>query len=60
MAAQIMVATSTFLFEHNGVLKHVPQGTTVRVGHPILKGREDLFHPLVVDYEIEQPKAGAK
>lgn len=28
--------------------------TTVREGHPLLKGRETLFEPLVVDYDVEQ------
>lgn len=60
MADQIMVATNSFVFEHKGVTMHVPKGATVRVGHSLLKGREDMFRPLVVDYDIEQPKVGAK
>jgi hypothetical protein len=29
------------------------QGQTVREGHPILAGREQLFEPFTVDYEVE-------
>lgn len=34
-------------------------GMVVRAGHPLLQGREELFEPLRVDFEVEQevPKA---
>jgi hypothetical protein len=50
----ILVAHSSFAMA-NGVVVH--KGTTVRVGHPMLKGREELFSPLVVDYEVEEQPA---
>lgn len=31
--------------------------TTVRAGHQLLKGREDLFELLEADYEVEQATA---
>lgn len=31
--------------------------TRVREGHPLLKGREHLFEPLTVDYDVEQATA---
>lgn len=47
----ILVAHSSFAMA-DGVVVH--KGTTVRVGHEILRGREDLFEPLVVDYEVDE------
>ena len=35
----------------------IRRGTTVRVGHPLLKGREMLFRPFKVDYEFEPPRS---
>lgn len=40
--------------------EHIPVvggRTRVREGHPLLKGREHLFEPLTVDYEMEQATA---
>lgn len=31
--------------------------TVVRAGHPLLKGREDLFQPLFVHYDVEPTEA---
>lgn len=47
----ILVAREAFFYEGG----HVPKGTTARTGHPIIKGRESLFSPIEVDYEIEAP-----
>lgn len=53
----ILVAKHSFAMA-NGLIVH--QGMTVRVGHPILKGRESAFEPLVVDFEVDEqaPNAG--
>jgi hypothetical protein len=45
----ILVANQAFF--HNG--GYVPKGATVRAGHPILEGRELLFCPIELDYEVE-------
>lgn len=52
----IMVATQGAMFDHEGQRVFLVAGkTTVREGHPILKGRENLFKPLVPDFEVEDP-----
>lgn len=49
----ILVALTTFAM-NDGTVVH--RGQTVRVGHPLLKGCESLFMPIVVDFEVdEQP-----
>lgn len=47
----ILVSKTTFWLRG----RVYPKGTTVRVGHPILKGLETLFEPLVVDFEHVPP-----
>jgi len=55
----ILVALQSAFFTHEGQPVTVIQGrTTVREGHPILRGRENLFGPIGVDYEL--PSAPAK
>lgn len=51
----ILVAAESAMFEFGGRKVFLVQGrTTVRDGHPILKGREKLFRLLAVDFETEQ------
>jgi hypothetical protein len=56
---KILVATTSATFDHEGRRIWLRQGrTTAREGHPILKGRENLFKPLEVDFEVtEKPAA---
>lgn len=49
----ILVAKDSFW--HSGGIVHA--GTTVRVGHPLLEGRENLFSPLVVEYDVDEESA---
>lgn len=52
---QIYVAKESFSVDLNGAsVPVVGDVTTVREGHPLLEGREHLFKPVVVDYEVEQ------
>lgn len=44
---------ATFDFEGSPVF--IGPGIVVRAGHPILKGREDLFEPLRVHYDVAVP-----
>lgn len=53
--SRIYVALSSFACEESGESYHVNAGSTVREGHPLLAGREDLFGPLAIDFEYEQP-----
>ncbi len=60
--ADILVAKVAFHTTLNGAPLYVSEGTTVREGHPLLKGRGDLFGPMEVDYEHKSlpAKAAAK
>lgn len=52
----IMIATTSALIPFAGREVCIAGGrTTVREGHPILKGREHMFRVLVPDYEVEVP-----
>lgn len=56
---EIFVARQSFTTELDGVPISVYGGQTrVRAGHPLLKGREELFEPLKVHYDIEAATAG--
>lgn len=54
---RILVAATSATFTFEGRKVFLAQGRTmVREGHPILEGREGLFKPLVIDFEVEQEK----
>jgi len=56
-AACILVAATSATFDWEGQPVLVREGiTTAREGHPILKGREHLFKPLEVTWELPAPK----
>lgn len=59
MAAQeesLLQASDTFHFVGpDGIPVVVNKGDIVRIGHPMLSGRESLFAPLVVDFEHDAP-----
>ena len=58
MAGEILIATETVLTEFEGENVYIYAGqTTVREGHPILKGREAMFIPVQVHYDLPEPKA---
>jgi len=58
MAGQIYVATSSFTANVDGEIVFVREGIDrVREGHPLLKGREELFAPLDVQYDVEEATA---
>jgi hypothetical protein len=40
-------------FDHEGSPVFIGPTIVVRAGHPIMKGREALFEPLTVHYEVE-------
>jgi hypothetical protein len=52
------VAKESFVTSWDGEDRQFLAGITrVRVGHPILVGREQLFEPLRAHYEVEQATA---
>lgn len=46
-------------FDFDGTPVFIGPTVVVRAGHPIMKGREGLFTPLVVHYDLaeDEPKA---
>jgi hypothetical protein len=59
MTRTIFVARASFVCDLDGESVHVPRGATVRDGHPLLEGREDLFGPLTVDFEHHETRKPA-
>lgn len=54
----IFVAKESFTTEVDGVPTIIRAGLDrVRAGHPLLEGREHLFEPLTVQYDVEQATA---
>ncbi len=43
-------------FEFDGSPVFIGPSIVVRAGHPILEGREGLFTPLTVHYDVPQPE----
>lgn len=52
---QLLVPNTALIFDWEGarVITQVGKWPVVREGHPILKGREGSFSPIVVDYETK-------
>lgn len=47
-------------FEHEGAPVFIGPTIVVRAGHPIMKGREHLFAPLVVHFDLPEQAEPAK
>lgn len=64
MAAQeeslLQCADAFHFVGEDGTPVLVSKGQIVRVGHPMLEGREHLFAPLTVDFEHEVNSAGRR
>ncbi len=62
----LYIGKTAATFKHDGEDVFIGPRTIVRAGHPIMKGREDLFEPLVVHYDLPaaedapEPKAPAR
>lgn len=54
--SDLYVAKEPMTFELDGTPVFVGPNTVVRAGHPVMKGREDMFTPLVVHYDVEPAK----
>lgn len=52
----LYVGKEPVTFEHEGSPVFIGPGIVVRAGHPIMAGREDLFVPLVVHYDVAEPE----
>lgn len=52
----ILVANTTCMINHEGRQIMLRRGvTTVRAGHPITEGREQLFDPITVHFDRDVP-----
>lgn len=60
--ADILVAKRSAIVMFDGRRVTIRAGRThVRAGHPILDGRQDMFEPIKVEFEVDdEPKAPAK
>ena len=60
--SDLFVGIEPALLDFEGAPTVIGPATVVRAGHPIMKGRESLFRPLVVTFEVEKaaPKAETK
>lgn len=56
MADGIYVATCGFTCKLGDADYSIAKGTTVRAGHELLTGREELFVDFEVDYEYNEPE----
>lgn len=57
MAGNVFVAVESVLTEFEGRNVYITAGQTAREGHPIMKGRESIFAPQQVDWELPEPDA---
>jgi len=55
-ADDLLIVKESVLTEVDGENVYLNVGQIARAGHPIVKGREHLFEPIVVNYELEKPK----
>jgi hypothetical protein len=53
--SDLYVGKEPATFEHEGSPVFIGPSVVVRAGHPIMKGREHLFTPLVVNYDVAEP-----
>lgn len=51
----LFVGKEPVTYEFEGSSVFIGPGVVVRAGHPIMKGREDLFEPLTVHYDLPEP-----
>lgn len=54
----LFVGVEPMYFEIDGQPIFVGPNTVVRKGHPVMQGREHMFAPLAVHFEVDPP-AGA-
>lgn len=50
----LYVAREPMTFDFEGSPVFIGPNTVVRAGHPIMKGREQFFTPLVVHYDVAE------
>ncbi|GGM55542.1 hypothetical protein GCM10012275_28310 [Longimycelium tulufanense] len=59
--SDVLVAKVSGAFQYEGKSVVIHAGvTTVRAGHPMLKGREYLFQPLRVHHDYDVPRRGVE
>lgn len=52
----LFVGKEPATFEFEGAPVFIGPAIVVRAGHPIMQGREGLFAPLVVHYDVDAAK----
>lgn len=52
----LYVGKEPVMFDFEGSPVFIGPSVVVRAGHPIMAGREDLFTPLVVHYDVAEPE----
>jgi hypothetical protein len=52
----LFVGKEPVTFDFNGGPVFIGPNVVVRAGHPIMAGRESLFEPLRVHYDVEPPQ----
>ena len=57
--SDLFVGKEPVTFDFNGGPVFIGPNVVVRAGHPIMAGRESLFEPLKVHYDVEPPPARA-
>ena len=56
--AEILMAKDTYIdYPAANVPVRIDKGKTARPGHPIVKRTPHMWVPIVVDYDVEAPKA---
>ncbi len=56
----LFVGIQPCTFDFDGSPVFIGPATVVRAGHPIMAGRESLFRPLVVHFDVAQPEPPAE
>jgi hypothetical protein len=51
----LYVGKDPVTFDYEGAPVFIGPTIVIRAGHPIMKGREDMFTPLVVHFDVAEP-----
>lgn len=57
--SDLYVGREPVMFDFEGAPVVIGPNTVVRAGHPIMKGREDLFVPVTVHFDVARPEPQA-
>ncbi len=60
MSKGIFAARTGFVATIDGKYYVIRKGATVRAGHPLMKGRKELFEEFKVDYDLKPKRQSGK